>query len=100
MVSLRTREGEQCVPFAAQSGQRWKTRLISVCLPTPHVTVTVFRSRPLARRSNAGNDNSSKGRDMQTIKTAILDVAFEAGGPRGGPPILLLHGWPDDIREW
>jgi pimeloyl-ACP methyl ester carboxylesterase len=38
--------------------------------------------------------------DMQTIKTAILDVAFEAGGPRGGPPILLLHGWPDDIREW
>src|ERR1700727_3585560 len=39
-------------------------------------------------------------RDMQTIKTAILDVAFEAGGPRSGPPILLLHGWPDDIREW
>ena len=37
---------------------------------------------------------------MQTIKTAILDVAFEAGGPPGGPPILLLHGWPDDIREW
>jgi len=37
---------------------------------------------------------------MQTIKTAILEVAFEAGGPRGGPPILLLHGWPDDTREW
>jgi pimeloyl-ACP methyl ester carboxylesterase len=37
---------------------------------------------------------------MQTIETAVLNVAFEAGGPRGGPPILLLHGWPDDIREW
>jgi pimeloyl-ACP methyl ester carboxylesterase len=37
---------------------------------------------------------------MQTVKTALLDVAFEAGGPPGGPPILLLHGWPDDIREW
>ena len=37
---------------------------------------------------------------MPTIKTDILDVAFEAGGPRRGPPILLLHGWPDDIREW
>jgi pimeloyl-ACP methyl ester carboxylesterase len=37
---------------------------------------------------------------MQTIKTEVLDVAFEAGGPRAGPPILLLHGWPDDIREW
>jgi pimeloyl-ACP methyl ester carboxylesterase len=37
---------------------------------------------------------------MQTIKTDILEVAYEAGGPRGGRPILLLHGWPDDIREW
>jgi pimeloyl-ACP methyl ester carboxylesterase len=37
---------------------------------------------------------------MQTIKTDLLEVAYEAGGPRGGPPILLLHGWPDDIREW
>jgi pimeloyl-ACP methyl ester carboxylesterase len=66
MVSLRTRDREPSVPFAAQSGQRWKARLISV----------------------------------QTIKTDILEVAYEAGGPRGGPPILLLHGWPDDIREW
>ena len=37
---------------------------------------------------------------MHTIKTEILEVAFEVGGPRGGPPILLLHGWPDDTREW
>jgi pimeloyl-ACP methyl ester carboxylesterase len=37
---------------------------------------------------------------MQTIKTDVLDVAFEAGGPRSGPPVLLLHGWPDDIRAW
>jgi hypothetical protein len=61
MVSLHTREGEPSVPFAAQSVQRWKARLVSVYIPTPHVTVTVFRSRPLARRSKAGNDSSSKG---------------------------------------
>jgi pimeloyl-ACP methyl ester carboxylesterase len=37
---------------------------------------------------------------MQSIKTETLDVAFQAGGPRGGAPVLLTHGWPDDIREW
>jgi pimeloyl-ACP methyl ester carboxylesterase len=37
---------------------------------------------------------------MPTIRTEVLEVAFEEGGPRGGSPILLLHGWPDDIREW
>ena len=37
---------------------------------------------------------------MPTIRTEVLDVAFETGGPRDGLPVLLLHGWPDDIREW
>jgi len=37
---------------------------------------------------------------MPTIATEVLEVAFEAGGPRDGSPVLLLHGWPDDIREW
>jgi len=37
---------------------------------------------------------------MPAIRSEVLEVAFESGGPRGGPPILLLHGWPDDIREW
>jgi hypothetical protein len=61
MVSLRTKEGEPSVPFAVQSGQRWKARLISVCMPTPQISVTVFRSRwPLARQSKSGNDSSSK----------------------------------------
>jgi pimeloyl-ACP methyl ester carboxylesterase len=37
---------------------------------------------------------------MHTVRTEVLDIAFEAGGPRNGSPVLLLHGWPDDIREW
>ena len=37
---------------------------------------------------------------MPTIKTEVLDVEFEAGGPPGGSPVLLLHGWPDDVRGW
>jgi len=37
---------------------------------------------------------------VPTIKTEVLDVEFEAGGPPGGSPVLLLHGWPDDVRGW
>jgi pimeloyl-ACP methyl ester carboxylesterase len=37
---------------------------------------------------------------MPNVRTEVLDVAFEAGGPPGGPAVLLLHGWPDDARGW
>jgi pimeloyl-ACP methyl ester carboxylesterase len=32
--------------------------------------------------------------------TPILDIAYETGGPVDGPPVLLLHGWPDDVRTY
>jgi pimeloyl-ACP methyl ester carboxylesterase len=37
---------------------------------------------------------------MNTITTDILNVGYEIGGPRDGRPVLLLHGWPDDVRGW
>ncbi len=36
----------------------------------------------------------------RTIRTATLDIAFEAYGPDAGPPLILLHGFPDDPRAW
>lgn len=40
--------------------------------------------------------------DIETIvvRTSDLDVACEVSGPIGGPPVFLLHGWPDDPRSW
>ncbi|MEO9191860.1 MAG: alpha/beta hydrolase [Acetobacteraceae bacterium] len=35
-----------------------------------------------------------------TIRTDTLDIAFEAHGPPDAPPIILLHGFPDDPRTW
>jgi pimeloyl-ACP methyl ester carboxylesterase len=43
---------------------------------------------------------ASRGIPMRTVRTEVLDIAFESGGPRNGSSVLLLHGWPDDIREW
>src|SRR6185437_2135232 len=37
---------------------------------------------------------------MLAIKTAVLDISFLDEGPRQGPVVFLLHGWPDDIRTW
>jgi len=32
---------------------------------------------------------------MNRIRTDIMEIAFEEGGPPDGTPVLLLHGWPD-----
>lgn len=32
--------------------------------------------------------------------TPVLDIAYQIGGPREGPPVILLHGWPDAARAW
>ncbi len=35
---------------------------------------------------------------MNRVRSEILEIAFEEGGPPDGIPVLLLHGWPDDAR--
>lgn len=30
-----------------------------------------------------------------TVRTDVLEICYEAGGPEDGPPVLLIHGWPD-----
>ena len=37
---------------------------------------------------------------MQFVTTPTLRIAFETGGADNGPPVILLHGWPDDVRTF
>ncbi len=37
---------------------------------------------------------------LARIRTPVLDVAYEQSGPAGGPPVLLLHGFPYDVRSF
>jgi pimeloyl-ACP methyl ester carboxylesterase len=38
--------------------------------------------------------------DSQIIQTPVLTIGFEDEGRRDGFPIVLLHGFPDDVRAW
>lgn len=35
-----------------------------------------------------------------TVETATLAIGCELSGPADGHPVVLLHGWPDDVRTW
>jgi pimeloyl-ACP methyl ester carboxylesterase len=38
---------------------------------------------------------------VKTIRTELLEIAYEEGGPHDGPVAVLLHGWPDaPPRAW
>lgn len=37
---------------------------------------------------------------IQHATTPLLDIAYETDGPSDGPPLLLLHGWPDDVHAF
>src|SRR3954471_8390582 len=37
---------------------------------------------------------------MQQIEAGILNVGYAEAGPKGGPVVLLLHGWPYDIHSF
>ncbi|MBW8269272.1 alpha/beta fold hydrolase [Caldovatus aquaticus] len=34
------------------------------------------------------------------VRTATLEIACEVRGPETGPAVILLHGFPDDVRAW
>lgn len=49
-----------------------------------------FISLPPARAAGA----------TETIQTPVLTIAYEDNGPRQGFPIILSHGFPDDVRAF
>ena len=37
---------------------------------------------------------------MQQVRTATLDIAYQAHGPAEGPAVLLLHGFPYSVQAY
>jgi pimeloyl-ACP methyl ester carboxylesterase len=43
--------------------------------------------------------NTSFG-PLKQIDAGLLSVGYAEAGPAGGPPVILLHGWPYDIHSF
>jgi pimeloyl-ACP methyl ester carboxylesterase len=37
---------------------------------------------------------------LYRVRTSILEIAYEESGPADGLPVVLLHGWPYDVRSF
>ena len=37
---------------------------------------------------------------MKTVRTPSLEIAYEESGPARGRPVVLLHGFPDDVHAY
>jgi pimeloyl-ACP methyl ester carboxylesterase len=37
---------------------------------------------------------------VRSVHSAALTIGFEESGPPQGVPVVLLHGFPDDVRAW
>ncbi|MEQ1884236.1 MAG: alpha/beta hydrolase [Bryobacteraceae bacterium] len=37
---------------------------------------------------------------VATVQTPVLNIGYEERGPRDGFPVILVHGFPDDVRVW
>ena len=38
--------------------------------------------------------------ELRSVRTPVLEIGYEESGDRAGFPIILLHGFPYDIRAW
>jgi pimeloyl-ACP methyl ester carboxylesterase len=37
---------------------------------------------------------------IKTVRTSVLEIAYEETGPADGKPVVLMHGFPDDIHAY
>jgi pimeloyl-ACP methyl ester carboxylesterase len=55
--------------------------------------------RSIAPGMNNSGTNSSFDQ-LKQINAGLLNVGYAEDGPAGGPPVILLHGWPYDIYSF
>lgn len=52
------------------------------------------------RAPGASGSNTRPLEEIQLITAGELSIAFADVGPRQGPPVILLHGWPYDVQTY
>ena len=57
------------------------------------------KAKPAALPTIKPGTNRSFGA-LKQIDAGVLNVGYAEAGPAGGPPAILLHGWPYDIHSY
>jgi pimeloyl-ACP methyl ester carboxylesterase len=52
-----------------------------------------------ANRRDASAQDATSPR-TRVVQTPVLNIGFEESGDPQGFPVILLHGFPDDVRAW
>ena len=47
-----------------------------------------------------GGSQVPTGAHARSVQTDVLDIGYEERGDSAGFPIILLHGFPYDVRAW
>src|SRR5215831_11345217 len=55
--------------------------------------------RAVAADAPAAGAKGSFG-PLKQINAGVLNIGYVEAGPAGGPPVILLHGWPYDIHSF
>ena len=56
-----------------------------------------FAQNNAARR---GTTSTASFGPLKRVNAGVLSIAYAEAGPADGPPVLLLHGWPNDIHSF
>lgn len=49
---------------------------------------------------SVGEAQAQETRTLRRVDTSVLTIGFEESGRPDGFPVILLHGFPDDVRAW
>ncbi len=53
-----------------------------------------------AARAQSPKPGATSFTGLKQVDAGVLNVGYAEVGPAGGPPVLLLHGWPYDIHTY
>lgn len=62
------------------------------------VTGAAVTGRPSSVRGMRAQRQADQ--DVRRVETSVLEIGYEEHGNKGGFPIILLHGFPYDVRSW
>jgi pimeloyl-ACP methyl ester carboxylesterase len=82
-----------------------RRRLLSVAAATVAAAQSGMPGLVQAQTSNAPPAGAGSGLrvpswTLKRVDAGALNVSYAETGPAGGPPVILLHGWPYDIHAF